>query len=100
MWVKFEWDDGNDVKNYTKHGVSCQEAESVFQDSSRVDFADPLHSASETRYVTLGRSSRPRILFVAWTRRSTRIRVISTRPASRKERQVYAEKNQQRTKGA
>lgn len=100
MRVTFEWDDGNEIKNYTKHGVSCQEAESVFQDSTRVDFADPLHSAAETRYVTLGRSSRPRLLFLAWTRRSTSVRVISARPASRKERQVYAEKNQKRTKRA
>ena len=92
MRVEFQWDTGNEVKSYTKHGVSREEAESVFQDPGRLDFPDPLHSGAEDRFVTLGRSSRPRMLFVAWTLRGTRARVISVRPASRKERGVYEEK--------
>ena len=89
MKVTFQWDAGNEVKSYTKHGVSKEEAESVFQDERRLDFPDPLHSRAENRFITLGRSSRPRVLFMAWTLRRATVRVISVRPASRKERGVY-----------
>lgn len=98
MRVEFEWDQGNDVKSYSKHGVSCLEAESLFQDEKRLDFRDPLHSHDEERFVTLGQSSRPRILFAAWTLRRGKVRVVSVRPASRKERKVYEEKNSKITK--
>lgn len=94
--VEFQWDAGNDVKSYTKHGVSREEAESAFQDETRLDFRDPLHSQREDRFVTLARSSRPRILLVAWTLRGRYARVISARPASRSERRVYEEKNKER----
>jgi uncharacterized DUF497 family protein len=90
--VQFEWDEGNDTKSYTKHGVSREEAESVFQDRTRLDFADPLHSHAENRFMTLGRSTRPRLLMIAWTLRARWVRIISARPASRKERNVYEEK--------
>jgi uncharacterized DUF497 family protein len=93
MKIEFEWDIGNDIKNYTKHGVSCLEAESVFQDKYRLDFRDPLHSDDETRFITVGCSNRPRVLFLAWTLRKSKVRVISARPASRKERIVYEQKN-------
>lgn len=92
MKIEFEWDIGNDVKNYSKHGVSCLEAESVFQDSYRLDFRDPWHSNDETRFITIGCSSRPRVLFLAWTLRKSKVRVISARPGSRKERIVYEQK--------
>ncbi len=93
MKIEFEWDIVNDIKNYTKHGVSCLEAESVFQDKYRLDFRDPLHSDDETRFITVGCSNRPRVLFLAWTLRKSKVRVISARPASRKERIVYEQKN-------
>lgn len=92
MKVTFEWDAGNDTKNYTKHGVSCQEAESVFQDVKRLDYSDPFHSLTEHRFITIGRSNRPRLLCLAWTLRGRSVRIISARPASRKERNVYEEK--------
>jgi uncharacterized DUF497 family protein len=94
--VQFQWDVGNDTKSYTKHGVSREEAESVFQDQGRLDFFDPLRSGAENRFVTLGRSSHPRVLLVAWTLRRRLVRVISVRPASRKERAVYEIKIQER----
>ena len=93
MKVVFDWDAGNDVKSYTKHGVSKGEAESVFQDPLRLDFADPLHAGVENHYATLGASNRPRILFLAWTLRRASVRIISARPASKKERSVYETKN-------
>jgi uncharacterized DUF497 family protein len=98
MKVRFDWDAFNDIKSYTKHGVSCLEAESVFQDPKRLDFADPLHSRSENRFVTVGRSNRPRVLFIAWTLRGDKVRVISARPSSRKERKLYEKKNRERNR--
>jgi uncharacterized protein len=92
MRVDFDWDEGNRFKNDSKHGVSCQEAESVFQDDTRIDFRDPLHSKDESRFVTLGRSNRLRTMFIAWTLRGMKVRIISARPASRKERKVYEKK--------
>ncbi len=89
MKVEFEWDFGNDTKSYTKHGVSCLEAESVFQDKARSDYLDPLHSSVESRFLTIGMSSRPRILLLAWTLRRKKVRIISARPASKKERGLY-----------
>ena len=72
------------------------EAESLFQDEFRVDFRDLTHSQSENRFISLGKSSRPRLLFAAWTLRTNKIRIISVRPASKNERGVYEEKNKQR----
>ena len=98
MKVTFEWDRGNELKSYVKHGVSVMEAESVFQDPLRLDFADPLHSKEEKRFIALGKSNRPRLLFVAWTLRQNRVRIISVRSASKKEKRVYEEKNEARAK--
>ncbi len=92
MQVKFDWDEGNNTKSYSKHGASIQESESMFQDVFRIDFSDPFHSTNEFRYVSIGQSSRPRLLFAAWTLRDRLVRVISIRPASLKERKIY-EKN-------
>lgn len=99
MKVFFEWDKGNDTKNYTKHGVSRLEAESLFQDLQRLDFDDPFGARPERRYVTIARSNRPRILLAAWTLRGSQMRIISVRPASRKERKLYEEKNGKGEKG-
>ena len=99
MRVDFDWDDGNDVKNYTKHGVSELEAESLFQDVDRLDYRDPIRFEDETRFVTMGRSNRPRVLFCAWTLRGRKARIISVRPASRKERLVYEEKKESKPRG-
>jgi len=97
MKVTFEWNEGNEPKSYTKHGVSNLEAEAVFQDEGKLHFRDPLHSSDESRFVTIGRSNRPRILFIAWTLRRAKVRIISARPASRKERKLY-EKKSKKTK--
>jgi uncharacterized DUF497 family protein len=94
--IGFEWDEVNDTKSYTKHGVSTEEGESVFQDEHRLDFPDPTHSVRENRYVTIGRSAHPRVMFVAWRLRGRLVRVISVRPASKQERAVYEGKNKKR----
>ena len=84
----FEWDGGNWRKSEVKHGVSIVEAEEVL-------LADPLcqvdarHSDSEQRYVALGQTGDGRRLFVSFTIRKNRVRIISARPMSRRERSFH-----------
>lgn len=87
----FEWDQGNNRKNYDKHGVSQGEAEQVFFDESLLVASDDTHSISEPRYHAFGATLQGRRLHVTFTLRGsgTRIRVISARDMSRKERNHY-----------
>lgn len=90
--IVFEWDQWNVQKNEDKHGVSRLEAESAFYDSRSRFFQDLLHStAREPRYILYGRSLEARVLMVGFTRRGTKIRVITARPASQNERRLYEE---------
>jgi uncharacterized protein len=88
--IEFEWDQWNIQKNETKHGVSRLEAESAFYDPRYKLFEDVRHStARELRYLLYGRSVENRLLTVGFTLRDARIRVITARHASRKERRIY-----------
>jgi len=87
----FEWDPDKAKKNRKKHGVSFEEASSVFADSLSVTIPDPDHSEEEDRFVTVGESDRRRLLVVVWTERGDNIRVISARRATRQERANYEE---------
>ena len=88
--IAFEWDQWNLQKNESKHGVSRLEAESAFYDPRYGLFEDGRHSTLiERRYVLYGRSLERRVLMVGFTMRRRRVRVITARPASRKERQIY-----------
>lgn len=88
--TQFDWDQWNIQKNELKHGVSYIEAESVFYDDSHKLFRDEMHSTTkEPRYILYGKSSENRILMVGFTVRKNLIRVITARPASKKERAVY-----------
>jgi uncharacterized DUF497 family protein len=90
MEIVFEWDQWNVQKNEDKHGVSRLEAESTFYDPLLRIFVDVQHSGpKETRYILYGRSLEARVLMVGFTHRGPMVRVITARPASRKERQVY-----------
>jgi len=90
--ITFEWDQWNVQKNESKHGVSVLEAQSAFFDEQYRLFADEVHStARESRYILYGRSIENRVLMVGFTVRGRRVRVITARPASRKERRVYDE---------
>lgn len=93
--ISFEWDQWNVQKNEIKHGVGKLEAESAFFDPQYRLYADRKHStATEERYLLYGRSLENRILMVGFTLRGATIRVITARPASKKERQIYeSEKN-------
>lgn len=89
--MHFEWDAAKDLKNLHKHGVSFEEAASVFYDPLAVTGADPDHSEGEERQVTFGISSVGRLLVVAHTDRGDAIRIISARVATRRERRIYEE---------
>ena len=85
----FEWDEKKAYKNIKKHGVSFEEAATVFGDPLSITIYDPLHSKDEDRFVILGMSNKNRILVVIHTDRNDRIRIISARKASKKERKQY-----------
>jgi len=89
--MRFEWDRGKEEHNRRKHGVSFEEASTVFFDSLSVTGRDPDHSFAERRYVLFGLSSAGRLLAVAHTERDDRIRIISAREATREERKLYEE---------
>jgi hypothetical protein len=89
--VRFAWDPRKAKKNLTKHGVSFDEAKTVFGDELFLVFADPDHSTEECRFIIVGQSKQGRLLVVAYTERSDAIRIISAREATRHERIVYAE---------
>jgi len=88
--VWFEWDPAKAERNLAKHGVSFEEAVTAFSDPLSLTVFDPDHSVEEDRYVLQGVSSLGRLLVVAHTDRAARIRIISARLATRRERRSYA----------
>lgn len=88
---RFEWDANKAASNERKHGVSFNEASTVFGDPLSITIADPDHSAEEARFVMIGASARQRLLVVVHTARGDRIRLISARAASGRERKEYEE---------
>jgi uncharacterized DUF497 family protein len=86
----FEWDSGNALKSIDKHGVSCDEAESVFAQNEVLILKDERHSQSEIRWHAFGDSNRNRLLSVTFTVRENLLRVISARPMNKRERKTYA----------
>jgi uncharacterized DUF497 family protein len=91
MGLTFEWDERKSKRNAKKHGVTFGEASTVFGDPLASTIFDPRHSDDEDRFVTLGASANGRLLVVAFTDRRKRIRIISAREASKKERRDYEE---------
>ncbi len=89
--MTYEWDPVKAAANVRKHRVSFEEAASVFLDEAALTFWDPDHSAEEDREITIGRSAQQRILFVAHAPREDRIRIISARRATSRERRQYEE---------
>jgi uncharacterized DUF497 family protein len=85
----FDWTGGNAEKNWKRHGVAPAEAEQVFFNTPLLWGDDPTHSGAETRYYALGQTDEGRALFVAFTMPGHRLRVVSARDMSRKERRVY-----------
>lgn len=93
MGYIFEWDPAKAESNWRKHGVTFDEASTVFGDPLSVLMPDPDHSLGEQRFVLLGTSSRPRLLVVAFVERKQRTRLISARKATRGERTRYEEED-------
>jgi uncharacterized protein len=89
--MRFDWDENKAVSNRSKHGVSFEEAKTVFDDPLYVDFYDPAHSEEEDRYLIVGESSQKRLLIASYTERGNLIRLISAREVTRTERKVYEE---------
>lgn len=89
--VTYEWNPKKAEANRRKHGVSFEEASSVFQDADALTFEDPDHSEEEPREITIGLSRLDRVLFLSHCDRGVRIRIISARKATPKERKQHAE---------
>jgi len=87
--LKFEWDEAKAAANLAKHGVSFEEAASIFGDPLALSFPDPDHSVGEKRMLTFGVSQEDRLLLAVHTERGRSIRIISARKATRYERGIY-----------
>ena len=87
--MEFEWDSRKAEGNLRKHKVTFQEASTVFGDTLSMTVSDPDHSLREHRFITIGQSSRMRFLMVAHAQRGERVRIISARTLTRKERRDY-----------
>ena len=85
----FQWNKGNDTKNWDSHDVSRGEYEQVFFNQPLVAGRDRRHSVAETRYYVLGRTDADRLLFIAFAVREDKIRVISAREMMPNEEQRY-----------
>jgi len=87
----FEWNPGKAAANLLQHGVSFEEVATVFQDPLAKIHDDPDHSATERRDIIVGQSLQGRLLLVSFTDRGSKIRLISARPVTRRERRDYEE---------
>jgi uncharacterized DUF497 family protein len=89
----FDWDENNREKNWEKHKVLVSECEETFFNLPLLLEEDSSHSHNEPRYFILGSSVAGRRLFISFTIREDKIRVISARDMSRKERKIYEQAN-------
>ncbi len=87
----FEWDPDKARRNIKIHGISFDEASTAFKDTLSLTIHDPLHSDEEERFILIGNSTRNHLLVVVHTDRGERIRIISARKATQKERKQYEE---------
>lgn len=89
----FEWDKGNIDKSYQKHGITPNEAEGVFLDEDILLLEDIKHSKQEERFEAIGKIIKGDVLFLVFTVRKSKIRIISARKANKKERRQYEQKS-------
>ena len=89
--IRFEWDEAKNRENRRKHGLSFEEAQTVFLDENAVGFFDPDHAQGEDRFIMLGISFRLRILVVChcYRKNDTVIRILSARKADKREKAEY-----------
>jgi len=91
MGLRFEWDRRKAARNLAQHGVSFDEASTVFADELSLTIPDPDHSDDEERWIIIGRSHRGRLLVVVHTEDDATVRIISAREAEKRERVKYEE---------
>lgn len=91
--ISFDWDQANIDKNWEKHQVHYKEAEEVFFNRTIVTLKDKKHSVKEKRLIALGITNQKRQLYIVFTIRNQKIRIISARSQSKKERKYYAKEN-------
>jgi uncharacterized DUF497 family protein len=91
--MQFQWNPDKAGSNLQKHGVSFEEAVTIFGDPLAITISDPDHSVGEFRFLTIGFSRLQRLLVVSHTDRDNQIRLISARLATRKERKSYESGN-------
>ena len=91
MSLQFTWDPQKAATNLRKHKVGFPEAATAFADPLSLTIPDPDHSVGEERFVLIGQSERRRLVVVAHVERGDLIRLISARPATRRERKTYEE---------
>lgn len=89
---RFEWDFGNTMHLWERHKVRPFEAEEAMEDPYAIEGPDEFHSQDEIRFTVIGRTRKQRTLFLVFTVRSSRIRVLHGRDAKRKEEKLYEEK--------
>ncbi len=89
--MEFDWDTKKADSNYKKHNVTFQEAATVFGDPLAITYSDPDHSTCEYRYITFGLSQFNQLLIVSHTECDGKLRIISARPMTKKERKIYEE---------
>ena len=89
--MEFEWDEQKAARNLAKHGVTFQEAATVFGDPLALTASDPDHSNDEDRFLTFGHPGEGVLLVVSHADRRANIRIIGARQATRKERKYYEE---------
>src|SRR5437764_1491262 len=89
--LSFEWDKGNEQKNWLAHKVAGEEAEEAFDDDKRLVLEDIKHSEKETRFILIGKTEKGRMLFIVYTLRNekTKVRIISARDVNKKEVLLY-----------
>lgn len=90
--LDFDWDKHNKYKNWEKHRANFRECEEIFFNKPLKTFYDIRHSQKENRFIALGKTNEGRRLIIAFTIRNKKIRVISARDQSRKERKIYEQK--------
>ena len=90
--TEFEWDKGNQEKNWLKHHVVQNECEEIFFDVNNIIIKDIFHSKTEERKIIFGKTKKLRQLSIVFTMRSKKIRIISARDASKKEKAIYEKK--------
>ena len=89
MTLRFEWNNKKALLNIRKHGITFEEASTVFGDSLSLSIPDPYHSIGEDRFITIGTSAKGRLVVVVHTDRHDIIRIISARKAAKNERNQY-----------